>query len=77
MPLRFRFVVMLALTSACTDPRVRGIAAKEMGCPEERVSVGASHQGDASESYEVSGCGKRGTLHCNAPDFACFFVPAP
>ncbi len=69
-------LVVGALGLGCSDPRARRLAAKELGCAEEHVTVVAEEQSDTHERYAVEGCGKRGTLHCGAPDFECFLVPA-
>ncbi len=76
LPRAFLLPLLLA-GFGCNDPAVRRIAGKEMGCPESRVTVSTEQNGDAGEIYNIAGCGKRGTLHCSAPDYNCFYVPAP
>lgn len=57
------------------DARVKEIGEREMGCPAADIEIVDSFQGDTSESYELRGCGKAGSLLCSSPDFECSFAP--
>lgn len=57
------------------DAKVKEIASPRMGCAADQIEIVERFAGDTTETYELKGCGKSGTLLCSAPDFECNFAP--